>query len=179
MAINGINNQSNISSLYNSIFGIGSNSDSGSSYGISDFAMIRNGSYGKLMKAYYKKAASDDPSSSSVSAATSTSKDSSKTLANIESAADDLKKASEALRTNGDKSLFTKKQTTDKDGKVSYEYDTDLLGTHNKAGGVVARPGFILCDGRCHQRGPRSLGGGHRRSSGCHGRTGEGHTGGA
>ena len=53
MAINGINNQSNISSLYNSIFGIGSNSDSGSSYGISDFAMIRNGSYGKLMKAYY------------------------------------------------------------------------------------------------------------------------------
>ena len=83
----------------------------------SDYATIRNGSYTKLMKAYYKKAASDDPSSSSVSAATSTSKDSSKTLANIESAADDLKKASEALRTNGDKSLFTKKQTTDKDGK--------------------------------------------------------------
>ena len=85
----------------------------------SDYATIRNGSYTKLMKAYYKKAASD--------AATSTSKDSSKTLANIESAADDLKKASEALRTNGDKSLFTKKQTTDKDGKVSYEYDTDKI----------------------------------------------------
>ena len=80
----------------------------------SDYATIQNGSYTKLMKAYYKKAASDDSSSSSVSAATSTSKDSSKTLANIESAADDLKKASEALRTNGDKSLFTKKQTTDK-----------------------------------------------------------------
>ena len=93
----------------------------------SDYATIRNGSYTKLMKAYYKKAASDDPSSSSVSAATSTSKDSSKTLANIESAADDLKKASETLRTNGDKSLFTKKQTTDKDGKVSYEYDTDKI----------------------------------------------------
>ena len=93
----------------------------------SDYATIRNGSYTKLMKAYYKKAASDDSSSSSVSAATSTSKDSSKTLANIESAADDLKKASEALRTNGDKSLFTKKQTTDKDGKVSYEYDTDKI----------------------------------------------------
>ena len=93
----------------------------------SDYATIRNGSYTKLMKAYYKKAASDDSSSSSVSAATSTSKDSSKTLANIECAADDLKKASEALRTNGDKSLFTKKQTTDKDGKVSYEYDTDKI----------------------------------------------------
>ena len=57
----------------------------------SDYATIRNGSYTKLMKAYYKKAASDDSSSSSVSATTSTSKDSSKTLANIECAADDLK----------------------------------------------------------------------------------------
>ena len=93
----------------------------------SDYATIQNGSYTKLMKAYYTKEASGDSSSSSVSAATSTSKDSSKTLANIESAAEDLKKASEALRTNGDKSLFTKKQTTDKDGKVSYEYDTDKI----------------------------------------------------
>ena len=91
----------------------------------SDYATIQNGSYTKLMKAYYTKAASDDSSSSSAS--TSTSKDSSKTLANIESAADDLKKASETLRTNGDKSLFTKKQTTDKDGNVSYEYDTDKI----------------------------------------------------
>ena len=91
----------------------------------SDYATIQNGSYTKLMKAYYTKEASGDSSSSSVSATTSTSKDSSKTLANIESAAEDLKKASETLRTNGDKSLFTKKQTTDKDGKVSYEYDTD------------------------------------------------------
>jgi flagellar capping protein FliD len=79
------------------------------------------------MKAYYTKEASGDSSSSSVSATTSTSKDSSKTLANIESAAEDLKKASETLRTNGDKSLFTKKQTTDKDGNVSYEYDTDKI----------------------------------------------------
>ena len=94
----------------------------------SDYATIQNGSYTKLMKAYYTKEASGDSSSSSVSAATSTSKDSSKTLANIESAAEDLKKASETLRrTNGDKSLFTKKQTTDKDGKVSYEYDTDKI----------------------------------------------------
>ena len=93
----------------------------------SDYATIQNGSYTKLMKAYYTKEASGDSSSSSVSATTSTSKDSSKTLANIEGAAEDLKKASETLRTNGDKSLFTKKQTTDKDGNVSYEYDTDKI----------------------------------------------------
>ena len=59
----------------------------------SDYATIQNGSYTKLMKAYYTKEASGDSSSSSVSATTSTSKDSSKTLANIESAAEDLKKA--------------------------------------------------------------------------------------
>lgn len=92
----------------------------------SDYATIKNGSYTKLMKAYYAKEASGDSSSSSITS-TSTSKDSSKTLANIESAAEDLKKASETLRTNGDKSLFTKKQTTDKDGNVSYEYDTDKI----------------------------------------------------
>ena len=92
----------------------------------SDYATIKNGSYTKLMKAYYAKEASGDSSSSSITS-TSTSKDSSKTLANIESAAEDLKKASDTLRTNGDKSLFTKKQVTDKDGKVSYEYDTDKI----------------------------------------------------
>ena len=42
----------------------------------SDYATIRNGSYTKLMKAYYKKAASDDSSSSSVSAATASSQNS-------------------------------------------------------------------------------------------------------
>lgn len=92
----------------------------------SDYATIKNGSYTKLMKAYYAKESSGDSSTSSITS-TSTSKDSSKTLANIESAAEDLKKASETLRTNGDKSLFTKKQTTDKDGNVSYEYDTDKI----------------------------------------------------
>lgn len=92
----------------------------------SDYATIKNGSYTKLMKAYYAKESSGDSSTSSITS-TSTSKDSSKTLANIESAAEDLKKASETLRTNGEKSLFTKKQTTDKDGKVSYEYDTDKI----------------------------------------------------
>ena len=92
----------------------------------SDYATIKNGSYTKLMKAYYAKEASGDSSSSSITS-TSTSKDSSKTISNIESAAEDLKKASDTLRTNGDKSLFTKKQVTDKDGKVSYEYDTDKI----------------------------------------------------
>ena len=92
----------------------------------SDYATIKNGSYTKLMKAYYAKESSGDSSTSSITS-TSTSKDSSKTLANIESAAEDLKKASETLRTNGEKSLFTKKQTTDRDGKLSYEYDTDKI----------------------------------------------------
>ena len=90
-------------------------------FGTSDLLGISYSDYATIQNGSYTKEASGDSSSSSVSATTSTSKDSSKTLANIESAAEDLKKASETLRTNGDKSLFTKKQTTDKDGNVSYE----------------------------------------------------------
>lgn len=52
----------------------------------SDYATIQNGSYTKLMKAYYTKEASGDSSSSSVSLCYIDFKDSSKTLANIESA---------------------------------------------------------------------------------------------
>ena len=53
MAVNGVYDSSNISNLYNSIFGIGSSKDTGNSFGLSDLTMIQNGSYGKLMKAYY------------------------------------------------------------------------------------------------------------------------------
>ena len=55
MAVNGVYDSSNISNLYNSIFGIGSSKDTGNSFGLSDLTMIQNGSYGKLMKAYYAK----------------------------------------------------------------------------------------------------------------------------
>ncbi len=91
----------------------------------SDYATIRNGSYYKLMKAYYTLDGSDSEVSSIVSN-TSTSKDSTKKLASIESNAESLKEAADALLEKGSKNLFEKKTVTE-DGKTSTQYDTDAI----------------------------------------------------
>lgn len=92
----------------------------------SDYATIKNGSYTKLMKAYYSKDSSDS-SVSEAKPSTSTSKDSTALLGRIESAADDLTAAEDKLRKTGTDSLFTKSQVKDSDGNVSYGYDTDKI----------------------------------------------------
>lgn len=65
---------------------------------VSDYAMIKNGSYGKLMKAYYVKQDADKLSQTG---------DSSKTLTLMRASADSLKKSAEAL---GNASLYEKKK---------------------------------------------------------------------
>lgn len=116
MAMNGINNQSNISRLYNSIFGIGSSSDSGSSYGISDLAMIRNGSYGKLMKAYY---ATENTGKTDSSKTEEETKAEQTKLVSVKSQAASLNNSLEDLRS---KSLYEPAGTDDK-GKNIYDQD--------------------------------------------------------
>ena len=94
----------------------------------SDYATIRNGSYYKLMKAYYTTGASDEISSIAKDKTnTSTSKDDTKTIARIESASEDLKASADALLGNGTKSLFKTERVTDKEGNVTTEYDTDKI----------------------------------------------------
>ena len=94
----------------------------------SDYATIRNGSYYKLMKAYYTTGASDEISSIAKDKTnTSTSKDDTKTIARIESASEDLKASADALLENGTKSLFKTERVTDKEGNVTTEYDTDKI----------------------------------------------------
>ena len=94
----------------------------------SDYATIRNGSYYKLMKAYYTTGASDEISSIAKDKTdTSTSKDDTKTIARIESASDDLKASADALLENGTKSLFKTERVTDKEGNVTTQYDTDEI----------------------------------------------------
>ena len=87
---------------------------------VSDYAMIKNGSYGKLMKAYYAKQDADKLSQSG---------DSSKTLTLMCSSADSLKKSAEAL---GDASLYEKKKFKKKDEETGKEievedYDWDAI----------------------------------------------------
>lgn len=107
---------------YSSLFGGGAPYIDNSMGGInvSDYAMIKNGSYGKLMKAYYAKQDADKLSQFG---------DSSKTLTLIRSSADSLKKSAEAL---GDASLYEKKKFKKKDEETGEEievedYDWDAI----------------------------------------------------
>lgn len=102
---------------------------------LSDYASIKNGSYGKLMKAYYSETASDEVksavSNSNKSKSTSTSTDTASTLTKVESAAESLKESADKLITTGTKSLFNKidVETKDKDGNAVTEkgYDTKAI----------------------------------------------------
>lgn len=107
---------------YSSLFGGGAPYiDNGmGGINVSDYAMIKNGSYGKLMKAYYAKQNADKLSQSG---------DSSKTLTLMRSGADSLKKSAEAL---GDASLYEKKKIKKKDEETGKEievedYDWDAI----------------------------------------------------
>lgn len=96
---------------------------------LSDYASIKNGSYGKLMKAYYAKDAADKTASEGKDTETkknsiSTAADSAKTLSEIEKAADTMKESADSLLVKGSKSVFQKKNETT---TASEEYDTDAI----------------------------------------------------
>lgn len=96
---------------------------------LSDYASIKNGSYGKLMKAYYAKDAADNAASTGKDTETkkksiSTAADSAKTLSEIEKAADAMKESADSLLVKGSKSVFRKKNEK---ATVSEEYDTDAI----------------------------------------------------
>jgi len=104
-----------------SLFGTGYNSSSGDWMSnllsaTADYASIRNGSYSKLLKAYYAKDASstvknlgENKTKSNMIADTD--------LKAAKSDADDLQKSAAALTTTGSKSVFNKKEieTTDEE----------------------------------------------------------------
>lgn len=90
-----------------------------------DYATIRNGSYHKLLSAYYSKDGVSDEIKSALS--TSTSKDDAKTLARIEDAAGAMKDSAEKLLVSGKDSVFNKVTTKDKDGAETTDYDKDAI----------------------------------------------------
>lgn len=110
--------------------GLGGSSSVGGNNFLADYASIKNGSYYKLMKAYYNETGN---ASSIINDKknTSTSKDDVKTLSQIQSATDSLKDSADALLKTGSKSLFTQKDitTTDKEGNstTAKGYDTEAI----------------------------------------------------
>lgn len=101
---------------------------SGQNNFLADYASIKNGSYSKLLKAYYNKTGN---AQSVVKQSTSTSKDSAQTLSSIQSSTDSLKESADALLAKGNKSLFAQKEITSKDENgvetTTKGYDTDAI----------------------------------------------------
>ena len=132
-ALTGYNTRNDYSMLLSSLPSSGSGGAGGVGAAnlnfLSDYASIKNGSYGKLMTAYY----GPDKSrvSSVVNNSLSTAKDSNKQLKDIQSNADAMKKSADALLVTGDKSLFNGKEVTVTDDKgvtsKKTEYDTNAI----------------------------------------------------
>lgn len=121
----------NLFNFSNSLFSSSTSNTSGSSGSslLTDYMSIKNGSYRKLLKAYYSKQESSSDSTNSTSGLTSTEKT---TLTSAKSDADALKTAAGKLTATGSKSLFVKvekKVTDESTGVVSTvnDYDRDAI----------------------------------------------------
>ncbi len=99
---------------------------------LADYASIKNGSYGKLVKAYYAQMSGDDTSTkktSNTKVKEKTEDDTAKkSLTETKTKSDALKTSAGALMDVGKKSLFTKVDVKDKEtGETTQQYDTDKI----------------------------------------------------
>ena len=106
--------------------GVSLSTDSSGEISLADYAMIKNGSYRKLTKAYYAKQKAENNSGT---------RDSSQRLTKTASDATALSKAAASLRSD---SLWQKKEVTTKDEmtgeeKTSMEYDRKAIAKAVKA----------------------------------------------
>ena len=106
MAIN-IQSRTDYSYLFSSL-GSSTGSSGANLNFLSDYASIKNGSYFKLMKAYYGETGKASELVSAQKSSTATSKDSSEALASIQKSTDELKESADALLEKGSKSVFKK-----------------------------------------------------------------------
>ncbi len=100
--------------------GLGGSSGSSNLNFLSDYASIKNGSYGKLMKAYYTEGQSKNSDTKGASKKETLDQTKTKAYAGVQSSTDSLKEVADVLYSS--KSLFEKKAG---DGKN--EYDTDAI----------------------------------------------------
>lgn len=120
-----------------SSLGSGAAGVAGSNF-LADYASIKNGSYGKLMKAYYGsnvsssvKSAAQKSVNSYTGKKTAVTSEESKAYAKVQSSADGLKEAADKLLKGGTDSVFAQKSVTVKDEngveKTTKEYDVDKI----------------------------------------------------
>jgi len=101
---------------FTNFFGSVSNTQTNNTFSLADYASIRNGSYGKLLKAYYAKQDSE-ANDAAIEAEN-------KELAILKNEADDLKSSMLDVM---DEELYEKKKVKDKDGNETEEYDWDAI----------------------------------------------------
>lgn len=128
--MSGINSFSDYTSKYNSnvdysaLFGGTSDNSIGGTNLLSDYVAIKNGSYGKLVKAYYAKQDAEKAAGTG---------DTSQKLTLMKTSADSLKKSADALN---DGSLWEKKKIKKKDEETGEETeveDYDWGGNHKSS----------------------------------------------
>lgn len=120
-----------ISTLFSSL----STGNKTSSFGfptsmLADYYSIRNGSYKKLLTAYYDKygeTGNNTKVTKKNQFTNSISADSSKVLANAKEDSKALQQSSKALLTKGSDTLFKKVTTTDAEGNKTSAYDMDKI----------------------------------------------------
>ncbi len=93
-----------------------------SGFSLSDYASIKNGTYKKVLNAYY-----DSDNKNKPNLTTTTAKDSTKLLKVLEEDASNLKATADALLVKGSSSPFNKIDLKDETGKVTKEFDKDLI----------------------------------------------------
>ncbi len=114
MAINGVN--SGVNDFYNSIFGTSSSGSKESNFSLSDHYMIKNGTYKKLMKAYYATEETDTEGNAEEEAEAKTS------LLGVKANAASLNNSLEDLR----KSSLYESTGVDEEGNKTYNREKIL-----------------------------------------------------
>ena len=112
---------------YSFLFGGSSSSNDNSGFSLNDYASIKNGSYGKLMKAYYKEQKGDGKSAEEVKKETQTK---GAEYSEVSSLADKFDKSvSKLLNSSSDLFALKDKTTTDENGieTTTQEYDMDSI----------------------------------------------------
>lgn len=112
-------------------FSTGSSGVAGNDF-LMQYASIKNGSYAKLMKAYYSETGNDSVNKLVRNTKTGTvTSEEAKDIAEVQSTTDSLKESADALLVKGNKSVFAKKDivTTDENGveTTAKGYDTEAI----------------------------------------------------
>lgn len=132
MGIN-FSTNTNYSFLFSSLGNNSSSSSGGMNLNfLSDYASIKNGSYGKLLKAYYRQENSTSVDKTETNVNNNTvSKTEKAALNKVQTATDELKESADKLLENGSKSVFAQKDITTKDEngaeKTTKGYDVDAI----------------------------------------------------